>query len=118
MFLNDRTPQTSKKSPKTRLTSTTTEMSPVRKGATPQTQSANVSPPVVKRTTNHQNSLVSAKNMPTVFKKGKIIYFYEKTEGKNHESDSLTNTCLDFTKSDFFGGGGLYFGKIKVNIYV
>ena len=93
-------------------------MSPVRKGATPQTQSANVPPPVVKRTTNHQNSLVSAKNMPTVFKKGKIIYFYEKTEGKNHESDSLTNTCLDFTKSDFFGGGGLYFGKIKVNIYV
>ena len=73
LFLNDRTPQTSKKSPITRLTPTTTERSPVRKGATPQTQSANAPPPVVKRTINPQNSLVSAKNVPTLVMKGRII---------------------------------------------
>ena len=85
-------------------------MSPVRKGATPQTQSANVSPPVVKRTTNHQNSLVSAKNMPTVFKKGKIIYFYEKTEGKTIH---LLIHAWTSQNPTFLGAGDYILGKLR-----
>lgn len=86
-----RTPQTSKKSPITRLTLTTTERSPVRKGATPQTQSANVPPPVVKRTTNPQNSLVSAKNVPTLVMKEEVTDVKKREESSTSVSSQVPN---------------------------